>query len=71
MRTAPKTTTLLVTAWLGLVLAATGCKENPTATAACKSGSTSSDECSKCCNSNGANGHKWINGDCGCLGGGH
>ncbi len=55
--------------WLAAVALA-GCTENPTATAACKSKGESSDVCSKCCHDNGANGHKYINGDCSCLGGG-
>ncbi|MBI4702666.1 MAG: hypothetical protein HY744_16210 [Deltaproteobacteria bacterium] len=47
---------------------ALGCKENAAATGACK-GAKSSDECSECCKTNGASGHKYIGGDCGCLGG--
>ncbi len=46
-----------------------GCSENEAATKKCKGGSSSSDECQKCCNENGASGYKYINGDCGCLGG--
>lgn len=46
-----------------------GCAENKAATGKCKS-AKSSDDCSACCKENGANGHKYINGDCACLGGG-
>ncbi len=57
----------LVAGWLALVLCAVGCKENEAATAACKEKKTS-DDCSACCKDKGASGHKYINGDCGCLG---
>jgi len=54
---------------LTAALATVGCKDNPAATKACKGAGASSDACSACCKSHGANGHKYINGDCSCLGG--
>jgi hypothetical protein len=52
------------------VLSATlvGCAENKAASEKCKD-SSSSDRCNTCCKSAGANGYKWISGQCGCLGG--
>lgn len=51
-----------------LVVTGVGCAENAAATAKCK-GEKDSDKCQTCCKSNGANGYKFINNDCGCLGG--
>lgn len=52
-----------------IILLAAACAENEAATAKCKSATTASEECQKCCNSNGANGYKFMNGTCACLGG--
>ncbi len=59
-------------AWFGLVAAVlvvgAGCKDNATASAACK-GQTDSSACESCCKANGANGYKSVSGSCSCLGG--
>lgn len=50
------------------VVLGAGCSENAAATAKCKP-EKDSDTCQTCCKDNGASGYKFINGDCGCLGG--
>jgi hypothetical protein len=59
-------------AWVGLATAAlllgAGCKENASATAACKAQAGSA-ACQTCCKGNGANGYKFISSECSCLGG--
>lgn len=47
-----------------------GCSENKAASDKCKTSNASSDLCNECCKQNGANGYKFINNECGCLGGG-
>lgn len=57
---------------LALAMTATSlvsCKPNEAATNVCKPKAKSSDDCSSCCKGEGASGHKWVNGDCSCLGG--
>ena len=54
--------------WLIVLLGSFGCAENKAASAACK-GETDSETCQKCCTGKGANGYKYLNGSCGCLGG--
>ncbi len=58
----------LAAGWLWLVTSATGCKENPAATAACKGKAGNSHVCNSCCRLNGASGSVW-SGNCSCIGG--
>jgi hypothetical protein len=53
---------------LVLVAALLACKKNEDATKACASQS-SSEDCQKCCQGQGSNGHTYVNGKCSCLGG--
>ena len=62
------TKSALVFLCLSFALGMAACADNPKATEACKSES-SSEACDKCCHTNGASGYKFISNACGCLGG--
>jgi hypothetical protein len=47
-----------------------GCSKNEAASQACKGATADSDTCNNCCKANGASGYTYVNGQCGCLGGG-